>query len=388
MLRERMEMIGKNPAAVRLAVFYAVTFVVFGINMPYWPVWLAAQGISPSAIGLLVAATTAIRLVAQPLAGHIGDLTGERKRPILVATLLMSLSFALYYWADGFWQFLIVALLFGFFVSPIVSLTDTLTLHGVVQGRFSYGRVRLWGSVTFMLAALGFGMILEFGSADWIRTGMLIGCLAAVAAGFLLPDWRFAPAPKGGRAPLGVLLRDRPLVIFILASGIGQASHAVYYAFGTLHWRAEGLSDGFIGFLWALGVVSEILFFAWGDRLLRRFGVANLLILSGGAGIVRWLVTAVTAAAPVLIVLQLLHAFTFAAGFQAAVQHLARTVPPEQSASAQSLNSVISTGILLAGALMAAGPLYQALGGGAYAVMALLSAVTCGYGLRLAKARP
>jgi PPP family 3-phenylpropionic acid transporter len=372
-------------AAIRLAAFYAVTFAIFGINLPYWPVWLRSRGFDDAAIGVLVAVATAVRLVAQPIAGHVGDRSGERKRPIIVASLIMTLSFALYFVAEGFWQFLVVAVLFGLFASPIVSLTDTLTMQGVRQGGFAYGRVRLWGSLSFMLVAWGLGLLLDIGSADWIRAGMMLACLVSCVVAFALPDWRFAPERRGGRAPLRALLADRSLLIFIAATGAGQASHAVYYAFGTLHWRAAGLGDGFIGFLWALGVIAEILFFAWGDRLLRRFGTARVLMASGAAGMVRWGALAVTADPLVLMAVQVLHALTFAAGFQTAVLHLARAVPAERAASAQSLNSVIGSGILLGGALALSGPLYHALGGHAYVAMAALSAVTGGYGLLLAR---
>ena len=149
----------------------------------------------------------------------------------------------------------------------------------------------------------------------------------------------------------------------------------MYYAFGTLHWRAVGYSDAVIGWLWAEGVIAEIILFAFGGALVRRLGPARLIVLAGMAGIVRWSATGLSDALPVLVMVQALHAFTFGAAHLGAIYFIARTVPPALSATAQSLYSAAVMGLGLGLAILASGSLYAAFGGKAYFAMAALGAL-------------
>ena len=148
----------------------------------------------------------------------------------------------------------------------------------------------------------------------------------------------------------------------------------VYYGFGTLYWRLLGLSDTTIGWLWAEGVLAEILLFWQGRRLLARLGPIGLMVLGGIAGILRWSLAGALTRLPFIAALQLLHAFTFGASHLGAVHFLSRAAPPSAAASAQSLYAALSSGLGSGLVMMIAGTLYSAFGGGAYAFMAALSA--------------
>jgi PPP family 3-phenylpropionic acid transporter len=165
-------------------------------------------------------------------------------------------------------------------------------------------------------------------------------------------------------------LRNRSFALFLAAAAMIQGSHAVYYAFGTLHWRAAGYSEDVIGALWAEGVVAEIVLFMVGGRLVRRLGPARLIALGGFAGTVRWLVLGLTDALPALVCVQILHAFTFGAAHLGAIHFIARAVPPALSATAQRLYSAVVMGLGLGLMLLASGWLYTAFAGGAFHAMA------------------
>ena len=115
--------------------------------------------------------------------------------------------------------------------------------------------------------------------------------------------------------------------VFVATASALQASHQVYYGFGTLYWRSLGFSDATIGFLWAEGVLAEIVLFWQGRRLLARFGPVGLLMLGGAAGILRWSLAGLVSWLPAVVALQVLHAFTFGASHLGAMQFLSRTVP-------------------------------------------------------------
>jgi MFS transporter, PPP family, 3-phenylpropionic acid transporter len=368
----------------RLRGFYTVFFVVAGLHMPFWPLWLASRGMDETAIGLLLAVAMLGRIVGNPVIGHLADAYGERKRPIVISALLSMAAFSLYGVADGFWQLFAVSAIFGLVWSGVMPMAESLAMMAVYRHKLQYGRIRLWGSASFMVTATLGGIALEGRSVDLVFWAIWIAGWFVVLASFSMPEVRppAAPAPPAtsgdspppGRPwPVRVLLGNRWFALFLIVVGLAQASHAVLYAFGTLHWRAAGLGNGVIGLLWAEGVIVEIVLFAFGGRLLHRFGPLGLLLVGTGAGVVRWLAMALTDDLAALVALQALHALTYAAAHLGAMHFIAQSTRHELSATAQSLYAVAAAGVAMGLAYWIAGPLYHALHGGAFAVMAGVS---------------
>jgi PPP family 3-phenylpropionic acid transporter len=181
------------------------------------------------------------------------------------------------------------------------------------------------------------------------------------------------------------MLGERRFVLFLACVSLSQASHAPYYGFATLHWRAAGLSDTTIGLLWALGVIVEIGLFAVGNRALARLGPMGLLLVAGGGGVLRWTVLAATAHPAALVAVQGLHALTYAAGHLGAMHFIARAVPRSHAVRAQGLYSALSMGALLGVAMMAAGWLFAQVGGLAFLLGTALCAGSLASGLALAR---
>jgi PPP family 3-phenylpropionic acid transporter len=291
---------------------------------------------------------------------------------MIVLALGALVGYGLFALADGFWPLFAISLLGGFLFVPLMPLAENLTLMESYGRRFDYGRVRLWGSLAFIAAATLGGRLIVGRPEDMILWLVLGGLALTLVAAILLPDRR-VPKAAARRGGLGRLLRRPVFLAFLASASLIQASHAVLYGFGTLHWRAQGLGGDAIGWLWAIGVIAEILLFANGGAAVRWLGPAGLLGLAAAAGVVRWTLTALTVALPVLVVAQTLHALTFGAAHLAAMHFIARAVPVEISASAQSLYSAIAMGVVAGGSLMAAGVLYAAAGGAAFHAMSALA---------------
>jgi len=358
--------------ALRLSFFYAAVFGTVGINTPFFPVWLSSRGMDASQIGVLLAVVSWVRVVTTPWLGGIAERMGERRRPMAILSAVALAAFASYSLADSFWGYLCIGIVAGVAHAAVMPLGENVTMSTAPAARLDYGHMRLWGSFSFILAAAGGGWFLKDRPADvilWLMVGtavlMFISCC-------LLPDPRLPPA-HAHATPVRRLLSNRLFLLFVFSCGLLQASHAVIYGFGTLHWRASGLDDATIGWLWAEGVLAEVVLFALGARVMRTLGPLRLLLLAGSGGVVRWLITAVTADLDVLIAVQLLHGLTFGAAHLGAMYFIQRAAPPGLSASAQSLYSAVGMGVVMGFALLLAGPLYGALGGHAFAVMALFS---------------
>jgi PPP family 3-phenylpropionic acid transporter len=369
---------------LRLSLYYAAFFCVAGVLLPFWPVWLASKGMAATEIGTVLALGIGIKVLSAPLAAHIADRTGERRRLILVLVFASLFAFALFGIADGYWPILAITLVFNALWPPVMSLAESLTLMAATGGRFAYGRVRLWGSFSFIVVAVACGQILVDAPATAIFWTSLLGVAMTAATCLGLPDVRTGPS-QSRRLPLFDTLANRQFALGLAACALIQGSHAVYYAFGTLHWQAIGHSELVIGILWAEGVVAEIVLFATGGALLRRCGAARLVVLAGVTAAVRWLGIAFFDGLPALLLLQTLHAFSFGAAHLGAMHMIARDTPAALSATAQSLYSGLVWGFCLGLMLFAAGWLYAAYAGGAFVAMSVAGAAGAAAALPLVR---
>lgn len=372
--------------AIRLALFYVAVFLFVGVSLPFWPVWLTARGLSATEIGLLITAGAWVRIAAPPIAAHFADRRG-RRRGVLI--LLAGAAFAvhlLFLFAEGFAALLAVSILAAIVFTPIIPMGENMTLLASRARGFDYGRVRLWGSIAFIAGAVLGGRAVGDAGSDvilWLILGTLALCVLAAVA---MPETGSPPARR--RVPVAALLSDRSTIVFLVAASLIQASHAAAYGFATLAWRAAGIDDDVIGLLWAEGVLAEIVLFALGGGLAARLGPARMLAIAAVAGIVRWVGFAAEPGLGALVVLQALHALTFGAAHLGAMLYLVRAIPPEHSASAQALYSGAAMGLVMGGATILAGALYDDVGAGAFYAMAAMSAGGLAGALLLARIKP
>jgi PPP family 3-phenylpropionic acid transporter len=357
------------PLPVRYALFFVAAFLFVGIYVPFWPLWLASRGLTPEEIAIAVAVTTWLRAVGPPIAADLADRSGERWRAILVLQVATFLTYPLFGLADGLWAVLAVTVLTVLVHSPIYPLVDNLAMQSAHERGFDYGRVRLWGSLSFIATASASGAFIAVrpaGELLWLMVGVIGLALLSVLT---LPRARSRPV-RAGRGPMRTLLGNRTMLAFLACVGLIQASHAAYYGFATLHWQAHGYSEVVIGALWAEGVIVEVMLFAFSGAVVGRVGPKRLCALAIVAALIRWTVTGATTDLAALVAVQALHGLTFGATHLAAMHFILRAVPAELSGTAQSLYSgpgvAMTTGI----AILVAGWLYSVDGGWAFYAMA------------------
>jgi PPP family 3-phenylpropionic acid transporter len=256
---------------------------------------------------------------------------------------------------------------------------------GIRSGALDYGKVRPWGSLSFVVASLGSGLLIGTLGAETVLP-LLLGGTALMVLGAHL-----SPRELGGPAPLAAsglrrlkltdafdLVRAPRFLLFLLAASLVQASQALYYSFGSLHWRAQGIPDGVIGALWSVGVVAEIALFAASGRVIAAIGTARLLMLAGLAATLRWGLMAADPPLWATALLQTLHAMSFGAAHLASIHFMTHAAPEDRAATAEGLYAAVVTGLVLGGATIALGPLYRTFGGEAYGAMAGLALIGAG----------
>jgi len=362
--------------AIRLSLFYASYFLVAGVLFPFLPLLLEARGMNPLQISLLMALALWLRAAAGPLVARQADRSGDSRKPLLACAAASFLVMLVFYWAEGFWVLLLANIAFFFAYASIGPLAETISLR-TVSAESGYGRVRLWGSVSFIVAAVAGGFALDAQGglpAATIVTLLLATLAILIIASFTMPR-AAAKSEERAQAPLMTLLRNWPFVIFLLATAMIHAAHGVYYGFSTIHWTSVGFSNSTIGLLWGEGVMAEILLFAFGSPLVRRMGPIGLIATSAALGALRWAVLAMTTELWIIALVQLLHAASFGAMHLGAMLFITRAVPNAYANTAQGLLGGLTYGAGLGGGLLLAGWLYGIYGADAYWSSAALSAL-------------
>jgi MFS transporter, PPP family, 3-phenylpropionic acid transporter len=378
------EPVPAGSVAPRLALVYVALFSMMGIQLPYWPVWLADRGMGAEQIGVLLGVFTWARLAA-PWAGSWADRRGRGGHLACALAGATLACFAGFVWADGFAPLLLLSAALGLALAPILPLADGIAVSAAAAGRIDYGRVRLWGSVAFVLASGVGGLVLQRTSPDLVLTALLITSVALLAAtAWLAPAGRKSPVSASApAASLGAILRWPRFLTFLAAGACMQGAHAVLYGFGTRHWQAIGITESTIGWLWAWGVIAEVVLFAVGQRMVARFSPPGMLALAALGGIVRWPLLAWVESVEVVVLVQTLHAATFAAAHMGAMSWIRDSIGREGVQRATALYTAVCSGASLGLGMPLAGVLFDRFAGGAYLAMAATSTLGLFFALRL-----
>jgi PPP family 3-phenylpropionic acid transporter len=389
-MSERDALRERRSFAARVSLVFAALSVIIGTSLPYLPLWLNWVGRSATEIAFITAMPLMLRVVVTPIIAFAADRTGDlRKFLIGLAWTSLAGLLALAH-ARELGPILVWTIVFSLSWTTMLPLTEAVAMSGVKAADLDYGRMRLWGSLSFIAASFAGGWVvarLGAASAIWMlaagaaltvaTTHGLGRPIASRRRGLAAEPWRLSVVEAAR------LLCQPRFLMFLIAAGLTQASHAAFYTFGTLHWGALGLSTAWSGTLWAISITAEVGLFAFSAAVLRRLGPADLIVLGAGAAAIRWLIMGFDPALYLLLPLQMLHALTFGAAHIGAVHFIGRAVPETQAGMAQSLYAALTGGIATAGITLIAGPVYAAYAGRVYWVMALIAAAALLAGLAL-----
>lgn len=364
-----------NSLNLRLSIAYIGLFAGIGIHLPFFPLWLAAQGFASAERAAILAVPMFIRVFALALLIEWGLATGSVRRAILLYGLIAALITACLALPFNLVLLALVSMAASLSWMPVLPLLDAMAMGEMRAGRADYGRARLWGSIAFMVAAFAGGVLV-----DALGIALVVPLLVVILGGLgasalLLPQDAHPAVKQSARAALAaVLATSRPVRRLFVAGALLQASHAVFYVQGSVHWKNLGYSGTFIGALWMVAVLAEVLLFLWSRRVVGRFEPQSLLMLAGIGAFVRWFVMAFDPPWPVLTFLQALHALSFAATHIATTWLIGRLFNGAIAARAQGLYASL-LGAANGAAMLAAGPLYQQFAGKAEFAMAALAAL-------------
>ncbi len=357
-----------------ISQYFLGFFFAYGVYLPFWSLWFKEQGVSPTDIGLLVGLGLATRCVANMvLSSRLHKV--EHLMPALRWLSFAALIFVGFHFFTGgsFWLMALATVLFNLCCGPVVPLSDAMANYYARLKMLDYGRTRLWGSVAFIAGSTVVGyLVAEFGS-DMILYTAMVGVFISLL--FAMRNTNPMPVTREGqhseRPKLSALLTDKPVVKFLVLMALIQGSHAAYYGFSAIHWKAAGHSEDVIGYLWSLGVAAEVAVFALSKRLFAGWSLRTLFVVAAGGVMLRWGMTASTTSILALVVVQMLHGVTFAMAHIAAIQYIQNSAENKMVAL-QALYNAIPLGAFIALMTVISGWGYEHWGANIFWLMAAM----------------
>ncbi|MEI7994887.1 MAG: MFS transporter [Methylococcaceae bacterium] len=337
-----------NPMSVpywRLSGFYFFYFATLGCFLPYWSLYLKDGGFNPIEIGELSAMLVGTKIIAPNLWGWIADHTGKSLRIIRIASFFAALLFAGFFFAHNYFWFAWITIAFSFFWNAVLSQFEAVTLFHLENESHRYSKIRLWGSVGFIVAVLGIGWILDSQPVKQLPVIVIALLISSWCVTLVTPE---AKTIKHGTATIRMLqiIKKPEVIAFLLVNILLQVAHAPYYVFYSIYLKHYHYSTAITGLLWALGVLAEIFLFVCMGRLLKRFSLRAILLFSLVLATSRWLMIGWCADyLGLLIIAQLLHAATFGGAHVVAIHLLHLYFGGHHQGKGQALYTSLSFGV-------------------------------------------
>lgn len=357
--------------------------------MPYWALYLQSEHFSPVEIGILMSIFQISRIFAPNFWGWLADHTAKRTVWIRLNTVLGVLGFIAVFWAEGFWSMLLVMGALSLFTSSTMPLSESLTLAHLANTKGHYSRIRMWGSVGFIVASILLGYLIDWAGISSLLWAILVVQITLFLLTFTLSEAYVAPHHTDHFSVWNIL-RNPAVVALLIGCALMVSAHGVLYNFYSIYLTAHGYSKGMIGWLWSLGVICEIVVFMLMPIIMRRFSLKAIILVSLALAVIRFAMIGLAVDYLVLLLIaQSLHAATFGSFHAATVEVVAKFFNGRHQAKGQAIYNSVTYG--LGGAIggIAGGYALQGLGGELTfllaAIFPLIGFAVIAFGMKLAE---
>jgi PPP family 3-phenylpropionic acid transporter len=373
----------------RLSRFYFIYYFFVGAFVPYWGLYLKSEQFSPADIGILMSLFQISRIFAPNFWGWLADHTGKRAQWIKLTAFLGLCGFTAVFWAHGFyWLFFVMAAL-SLFTSSTLPLAESLTLAHLATTNGHYSRIRMWGSFGFIVAAVILGFLIDFAGIKSLLWFLLMVQMTLFILSYTLPDPKVV-AHEHDHYSIWQVIKQPNVIALLIGCALMVTAHGVLYNFYSIYLSDHGYSKGMIGLLWAVGVICEIGIFILMPKIMARYTLKTILLVSLALAILRFgMIGAAVDSLAILILAQTLHAATFGSFHAASVEVITQFFNGRHQAKGQAIYNSVAYGIGGTVGGVAGGYALQYLGGQVTfmlaAIFPLLGLLMIGLGLKLPK---
>jgi MFS transporter, PPP family, 3-phenylpropionic acid transporter len=339
---------------------YFLYFGVLGIFLPFFNLYCYHLGFSGLQIGIL-SAVRSVALVLFPLIwGALADRLNARRPIYILCCFCSALIWMLYLFTVDFRVMLAITIFYGMFFSPIISFLEAFTMDILGKEKKSYGRIRVWGSISFIAVVLALGKIIDLYSVEIIVVLILAGSLMLSVISTQVPGIQVAQKKRLPRGTKSLL--DRHVLVFLFCAFLMLVSHGAYYGFFSIHLENLGFGSTFIGLTWAWASAAEILVMLRSDQIFSRFSIKTVLIFSFMVAALRWFVLSFVQSTAAILLSQVLHAVTYGTFHIASILYIDRLAPDKAKTMGQAVNNATSYGLGLMVGFFLNGYLYEITG--------------------------
>lgn len=350
----------KNSFRLVIGSQYFLYFGVMGVFLPYFNLYCYHLDFSGFQIGVL-SAIRSIALVLFPLVwGGLADRFYIRRPIYILCSFISTAIWAFYLYTTDFWAMLFITVFYGIFYSPIISFLEAFTMDVLGTRKKSYGKMRGWGSIAFIMTVLLLGKIIDIYSIEIIIILIFFGSLAQALISIKIPDIQIKKHTSFS-SKAKVLLKRR-VIVFLFCAFLMLVSHGAYYGFYSIHLENLGYGKTFIGISWALASIAEIIVMIESDIIFKRFSTDNVLFFSFMVAVFRWLGLFFATSPAFILFLQILHAVTYGAFHVSSILYIDSITPNEAKTLGQAVNNAVTYGLGLMVGFFINGYLFEPLG--------------------------
>jgi PPP family 3-phenylpropionic acid transporter len=350
-----------NKNKLNISVQYFIYFSILGVFLPYFNLYCHKIGFSSFEIGAIASLKTFSTIIFPLVWGFLADRFSIRKKIFIIVNLLSSLLWALFFFTADFYPMMAVMFFYSLFHAPIVSFLEAFTVDILGKNKNNYGKIRLWGSIGFVLSVFAAGYISD-------KLG-IFSIIYMIFAGSLIHFFLSLKIPESEKERIRTKNFDLSFIFkpgtlfFLFASILMLGSHSPYYAFFSIYLSDLGLANTFIGISWAVAVFAEIVMMHQSGSIFKRITPGRVLVFSMFAAAGRWLVLFCFESGGVILVSQVLHCFSYATFHMASILYIDELTPEGRKTTGQALNNALTYGLgLMAGNLLS-GYFYDFAGG-------------------------
>ena len=355
---------------------YFLYFGVLGIFLPFFNLYCYHLGFSGFRIGILSAVRSVVMVLFPIIWRALADRLNARRPIYILCNFSSALIWALYLFTVDFWPMLVITVFYGMFYAPIISFLEAFTMDLLGREKKSYGRIRAWGSISFIIIVLVLGKIIDLYSVEIIVVLVLAGSLMLSTISTRIPDIQIAQ--KKRLTPGARSLIDRRALVFLFCAFLMLVSHGAYYGFFSIHLENLGYGSTFIGLTWALASAAEILVMIRSDRIFKRFSLEAVLIFSFMVAALRWFILFFAQSVPAILLSQVLHAVTYGTFHMASILYIDRLAPDKAKTLGQAVNNAVTYGLGLMVGFFFSGYLYEITGSFVLFIISCLIALSGG----------
>lgn len=325
-----------------LSLQYFLFFGVLGISLPFFNLYCYHLNFSGFQIGALFSVLTGATVVFPIFWGALADRFNARKPIYILCNFTAAAAWAFLLLTTEFFPMLLIILFFGMFRAPVIAFMEAFAMDILGGQKTSYGKIRAWGTVSFVTIVLVLGWLTARYSVNIIVPLILAGILLQSLGALAMPAMKHVKQKR--RTPVRAIARKK-IVVFLLCGFLMLVSHGTYYGFFSIHLENLGYGTMFIGFAWALASIAEITVMIGSRRLFARFALEKVLIFSFFVACVRWVMLFFAVSPAAVLSAQLLHAVTYGAFHMSSILYIDRVSPEGAKTVGQALNNSVSFGM-------------------------------------------